>query len=277
MFTRQSAAMCGRLLSRTAPLSSRAAGAAAFTTRASTPMARRFAAAPTPAPGRAQRLSQIRFASSTPENKDKSKESTSKLEATKKEPEPEEEEEEEEPPKKSRAPAVAFVIVGSLIFLISSYGSYQYVTYQRAVEESKKLNVPEDVSDRYDKNASTFDATVDWAEWASGINGHRRRLALMATGNVLEVSCGTGRNEPYYQYGEKIVTGPDGRPAALGVRTVTFLDQSAAMLEVARHRFERKHGEWMGRTRWLAQSAMEPVPLPTELFHFVLKEPGRLG
>lgn len=156
---------------------------------------------------------------------------------------------------------------------MSTYASYQYVSYKRAVEESQKMEVPLDVSDRYNKNARTFDEEVDWTEWASGINGDRKKLLAMCKGNILEVSCGTGRNLPYFPLGETRSVTKEGRGYTKGCRTITFVDQSPEMIEVAREKFEKQHPEWMPRTRWLAQSAMDHIPLPTELFKFEYNRP----
>ncbi|KAI5278423.1 hypothetical protein KEM52_004693, partial [Ascosphaera acerosa] len=38
------------------------------------------------------------------------------------------------------------------------------------------------------------------------------------------------------------------------------------MVAVAREKFARAHPAWLPRTRWLVQSALDPVPLPDELY-----------
>lgn len=138
-------------------------------------------------------------------------------------------------------------------FILSGYMSYLYVTYTQAVAANEKLaaSVPVDTSDRYvGKVASNFDDDVGTMEFMMGLNSRRSHLARQATGHVLEVSCGTGRNMKYYRYGHKD-----------HATSITFVDQSQEMLEIA----EKKFKEFFPphRTaRFLAQSAQDPVPMP---------------
>lgn len=74
-----------------------------------------------------------------------------------------------------------------------------------------------DRRDLFSKLAPTWDATVRWDEFTSGISRWRRQLVRMATGDVLEVAAGTGRNMQYYTN---------------EVSSVTCLDFSRRMLEV---------------------------------------------
>ncbi|KAH7045166.1 S-adenosyl-L-methionine-dependent methyltransferase [Macrophomina phaseolina] len=121
--------------------------------------------------------------------------------------------------------------------------------------------VPADVSDRYDAYAARFDADVGGTEKAVGIERLRRKLVAQARGDVLEVSAGTGRNTAYYDWGR--------------VRRVVLLDQSAAMLEVAREKWEELRREReekakrmvgvkerVGEVEFRAQSALEPIEGP---------------
>lgn len=77
--------------------------------------------------------------------------------------------------------------------------------------------------DRYSRNAPAYDGEVELAEKAMRMGRLRRRLAAQASGDVLEVSAGTGRNARYYDLKR--------------CRSVTMLDQSAEMVEVARAKF----------------------------------------
>jgi methyltransferase OMS1 len=99
--------------------------------------------------------------------------------------------------------------------------------------------VPRDVSDRYNKTAATFDADVELSEKAMGLGKKRRDLVHQARGHVLEVSCGTGRNLPFYELGERRGTDVDGRAAVLGCRSVTFVDLSPQMVAIAKEKFEK--------------------------------------
>ena len=109
------------------------------------------------------------------------------------------------------------------------------------MKESKTLNVPNDVSDRYNHIATSFDSEVDLAERVMWLGKRRRELISMAHGDVLEVSCGTGRNMEYYQFGQRRTVDENGHAAIRGCRSVTFIDLSAPMVEVARRKFEQLH------------------------------------
>jgi methyltransferase OMS1 len=70
----------------------------------------------------------------------------------------------------------------------------------------------------FSKLAPTWDATVRWDEFTSGISRWRRQLVSRAQGDVLEVAVGTGRNLDYYK--------------ASNVRSLTCVDFSRKMLEI---------------------------------------------
>jgi methyltransferase OMS1 len=71
--------------------------------------------------------------------------------------------------------------------------------------------------DLFSKLASSWDATVRWDEFTSGINRWRKQLVSRASGEVLEVAVGTGRNLEYYN--DRSVT------------SITAIDLSRKMLE----------------------------------------------
>ena len=75
------------------------------------------------------------------------------------------------------------------------------------------------VRDRYDSLASRYDRLIRLPERLLFADG-RQWAAGRASGDVLEVAVGTGRNLPYYRAGT----------------TVTGVDVSAAMVEIARGR-----------------------------------------
>lgn len=102
-----------------------------------------------------------------------------------------------------------------------------------------------DVADRYQKTAKHFDADVSSTENIWGINRLRRRLAEQASGHVLEVSVGTGRNALYYDL-EK-------------VKSLAFVDQSGAMVEIARKKWNTLHPDYE-HCSFHTQSATDPLP-----------------
>lgn len=118
------------------------------------------------------------------------------------------------------------------------------MTYKKAVEDSKKLNVPLDVSDRYNTTAQTYDAEVDAAEKVMRLGKRRKELVQRAKGHVLEVSCGTGRNMEHYILGERRGVDKDGKAEVQGCRTVTFVDMSAEMVDIARSKFEKLYPDF---------------------------------
>ncbi|CAG8032016.1 unnamed protein product [Penicillium olsonii] len=143
-------------------------------------------------------------------------------------------------------PPRALTFLGITALTISTYCGYLYTSYRNEVSKAQKLNVPRDVSDRYNTTASTFDADVAISEKAMGLGKKRRDLVAMARGNVLEVSCGTGRNLPFYELGERRGTDQDGRASVVGCRTVTFLDLSPQMIAITKEKFEKLHPGFAG-------------------------------
>ncbi|KAG5296794.1 oxa1 multicopy suppressor [Histoplasma ohiense] len=144
-------------------------------------------------------------------------------------------------------------------FCFSTYGTYLYVTYDRTVKQSKNLSVPDDVSDRFHKTAPTYDANVELTERIMRISKKREELVKRARGNVLEVACGTGRNMQYYSLGERRGTDKNGKAEIQGCRSVTFVDQSPQMVEIAREKFEKMYPHFRRAAFW-AQDAMAPIP-----------------
>lgn len=152
--------------------------------------------------------------------------------------------------------------MGAGAFLFSAYGSYLYASYVKTVAASRTLSVPADVTDRYDRTASGYDAEVDGAEWLMRLGHRRRELVARAKGHVLEVAVGTGRNMGFYEIGERRGVDEDGRAAVRGVRSVTFVDRSAAMVDIARQKFDRLHPNAGDRAVFLTQCTMDPIPPP---------------
>lgn len=72
----------------------------------------------------------------------------------------------------------------------------------------------------------------------------RSELVRMARGDVLEVSCGTGRNLEYYELGERRGVDEEGRAAVRGCRSLTFVDLSPQMVEITREKFEKLRPEF---------------------------------
>lgn len=80
----------------------------------------------------------------------------------------------------------------------------------------------EALQQRYDKAARWYDRAESMLDWL-GVGRLRRELLAKASGDVLEVAVGTGKNLPHYPRG----------------CTITAADLSPNMLAVARERAER--------------------------------------
>jgi len=112
-----------------------------------------------------------------------------------------------------------WIVGGLAVYCFTAYGFFLYRVYSRSAEESSKLQIPEDVLDRYDRTARDYDNEVDFAEKAMWLGRLRNSLAKRAYGDVLEVSVGTGRNIKYYDI-EKC-------------KSITMVDQSGEMVKIA--------------------------------------------
>ncbi len=161
---------------------------------------------------------------------------------------------------------VPLALMAITAFTISGYVTYAYVSYKKTVAEGAEANVPEDVSERYDVIAPNFDREVDSMEKVMGLHKLRKKLAQEASGDVCEVSIGTGRNLTYYDWDFKGYNGV-GRADARGevkrgkVKSLTAIDQSAQMLEVAHEKFSKEYPGILG-IRWVVQDASKPLPTP---------------
>lgn len=160
-------------------------------------------------------------------------------------------------------PPKVMTILGVSVLGISTYCGYLYTSYRREAAQARTLSVPEDVSDRYNRTAQTFDADVALSEKLMRIGTKRRDLVRRVRGDVLEVSCGTGRNLDYYEMGERRGMNEKGKAVIRGCRTLTFVDLSPQMVEVTRGKFERLHPGLAedGRIEFRAQDARD-VPRP---------------
>ncbi|KAJ5158438.1 uncharacterized protein N7500_008089 [Penicillium coprophilum] len=158
-------------------------------------------------------------------------------------------------------PPRALTFLGISALTISTYCGYLYASYTREVSKAQTLDVPRDVSDRYNTTAATFDADVELSEKAMGLGKKRRDLVRQARGNVLEVSCGTGRNLPFYELGERRGTDADGRATVLGCRSVNFVDLSPQMVAIAKEKFEKLYPAFPAVFKACDAGAVSPADL----------------
>ena len=128
-------------------------------------------------------------------------------------------------PNKTRYGRRFWVYSGVTIIFVSAIGRFTYAILTDEPSDAPKLHVPDDVSDRYNRTAKNYDSEIESVEKWTGIGWLRSWLAKKARGNVLEVSVGTGRNFAYYDLKE--------------CKSITMLDQSSEMMEIAREKFRR--------------------------------------
>jgi methyltransferase OMS1 len=152
--------------------------------------------------------------------------------------------------------------LGITALTISTYTGYLYASYTREVSKAQSLDVPTDVSDRYNSTAPTFDAEVELSEKAMRMGTKRADLVRMARGDVLEVSCGTGRNLEYYELGERRGVDAEGKGVIRGCRTLTLVDLSPQMVAITEEKFRQLRPEFT-RVLFRAQNAATvPVEKP---------------
>lgn len=102
--------------------------------------------------------------------------------------------------------------------------------YELEITDQNKLNksiVPaHDTTPFYDTKAEEYDKDINMEERVIGMGRRRKWLMKHCKGDVLEVSCGTGRNIKYMD--------PEH------INSITFLDSSEPMMEIAHKKFRDK-------------------------------------
>jgi methyltransferase OMS1 len=115
------------------------------------------------------------------------------------------------------------IIGGLALYCFTAYGTYLYYSASKTPSVPQGAKIPEDVPDRYNETAKSFDSEVELTEKLMGLGWRRKSLAKRASGHVLEVSVGTGRNGQYYDLKK--------------CKSITFVDQSPEMIEIAKKKF----------------------------------------
>lgn len=93
------------------------------------------------------------------------------------------------------------------------------------------IPAPRDTTEIFDNLATEYDDKIWFEELTTHIWYRRRQLMKHVFGDVLEASCGTGRNITYFD------PSPDSKNP---VTSITFMDSSLAMLQIAREKFTKK-------------------------------------
>lgn len=119
---------------------------------------------------------------------------------------------------------------------------------QSPATPSSEGNETQRVRAIYERTASTYDRAIGLVERLL-LAGGRQRLCGEATGDVLEIAVGTGRNIPYYSTDIRL----------------TGIDISPAMLAFARER-----AAMLGRTVDLQIADAQALPFPDDAFDTVV-------
>jgi methyltransferase OMS1 len=99
------------------------------------------------------------------------------------------------------------------------------VNMQSENESNEKILPPRDTTSFYDSKAEDYDSEIDWEEKMVFMGRRRKWLMNHCKGDVLEVSCGTGRNIKYMDMTK--------------IHSITFLDSSSKMMEIANEKFRK--------------------------------------
>lgn len=157
---------------------------------------------------------------------------------------------------------------GLTVLAFSGYSAYLYASLQRGISDAANIDVPADVSSRYDVIAPSFDASVNCTENLIGLTRLRKKMAQEASGDVCEVSIGTGRNLKYYDWDFKGLNGVgkvgnDYKIKRGKVRSFTAVDKSGEMLGIAHEKFSKEYPGVTG-VQWVLQDASVPLPPPPQ-------------
>lgn len=166
--------------------------------------------------------------------------------------------------------------IGAGVFLAAAAGyvAFVYTTYKNDLTKYEhredKLELFQDVSDRWRNEKRNFDEEVDCSEKLMFLKAKRKRLIREAYGDVLEVSCGTGRNMELY---DTRPYAPDedsdtGRDQNRRITSLTFNDQSPRMVQLAKDKwiaYQRKkapENRFQGPVYFLVGDAGQPNAIP---------------
>lgn len=145
------------------------------------------------------------------------------------------------PPPRSFAVPRGFtgvLITGTLFSftLVWSIQSYR-IAIQKPLPTKEEIEEVDTSSIWKNKAAIRVDGDLENTEWIAGILSKRRQMMHLASGHVLESAVGTGRNMGMYDR-EK-------------VKSLTMVDQSKKMLEVAQRKWESQKPPSEIRARFL--------------------------
>jgi len=116
-----------------------------------------------------------------------------------------------------RAP---LIFAGLVTYSTAAYASFHYLKLKRTpMPESTEVSAQPVYKQVYNEKAEGYDSSIATDETLMGLNVMRRFLMSHATGNVMEMSAGTGRNLSYYSLSK--------------IKSLLLIDQSTPMLKSA--------------------------------------------
>ncbi|KAK9237666.1 S-adenosyl-L-methionine-dependent methyltransferase [Lipomyces kononenkoae] len=148
-------------------------------------------------------------------------------------------------PEELKARRRKFLITAGTLYGTFLVGAYYYISYVVGQGGPYEEAKPRDTAQTYDGLAKQYDRIIGRDELFMGLSFWRKDVAKQAIGDVLEISCGTGRNIAYLNI-----------PA---VKSITFVDSSAQMVEQTREKFTDRYPKYQ-HAQFVATRA-EDLPL----------------
>ncbi|KAK9324202.1 S-adenosyl-L-methionine-dependent methyltransferase [Lipomyces orientalis] len=138
-----------------------------------------------------------------------------------------------------------FLITAGGLYGAFLVGAYYWISYGVAQGGPYEEAKPRDTTQTYDGLAKQYDRIIGRDELFMGLSFWRKDVAKQATGDVLEVSCGTGRNVSYLNISS--------------IKSITFVDASEQMVEQTKEKFQDNYPKYQ-HAQFLATKA-EDLPL----------------
>eukprot|EP00877_Chromochloris_zofingiensis_P006116 jgi/Chrzof1/1758/Cz10g20030.t1 len=119
---------------------------------------------------------------------------------------------------------LSLVLGGAAVYVGAAGSAYYYIKSQTMPPIPAATSEGcADSSCAFDTCAPHYDKVVGTEEFYMGYGLMRRWMLRQAKGNVLEISAGTGRNLPYYNYSQ--------------LQSLTLVDITPSMLKQAEHKY----------------------------------------
>ncbi|KAK9446574.1 S-adenosyl-L-methionine-dependent methyltransferase [Limtongia smithiae] len=123
-----------------------------------------------------------------------------------------------------------FLLAAGGIYLVFVAGAYYYLTSGVASNGPYEEASPRDTKEYYEKLAAGYDKIVNRDEQFMFLSFWRKDVTKQLKGDVLEVSCGTGRNVNYLDIA--------------AIKSITFLDTSPKMVKLTKEKFDDRYPKY---------------------------------